>query len=352
MNILKILGVVVAVHVVAFFLMFVNPGCRSTSQGTAPVVSDTAPAVASAAAAAPAAQPASADFSSSPVIRYSPTRPGTPAASALESAPPPDVTPAKTYTVVSGDTLSRIAKKNGTTVLELQKVNKLTSSSTLSIGQKLLIPGKAPGGSAATMGGSDLSSGGMSTVRAGDTLVTIAHRAGTTSAELKKVNDLKSDYVRVGQELKLPSSYTPPPAPVIAAPVKKPDGSVVHVVKSGETIGAIARKYQVKTKDLLVANNIADPTKIRAGQELVIPGYTATGTPTVTAPAASAGPAPASAGSPAVSVHPATIAPIPAPAPAPAPVTPPPDQDLDAGLKQQDNVPVIKIDDAGAPKSP
>ena len=327
MNILKILGVVVAVHVVAFFLMFVNPGCRSTSQGTAPVVSDTAPAVAPAAAAAPAAQPASADFSSSPVIRYSPTRPGTPAASALESAPPPDVTPAKTYTVVSGDTLSRIAKKNGTTVLELQKVNKLTSSSTLSIGQKLLIPGKAPGGSAATMGGSDLSSGGMYTVRAGDTLVTIAHRAGTTSAELKKVNDLKSDYVRVGQELKLPSSYTPPPAPVIAAPVKKPDGSVVHVVKSGETIGAIARKYQVKTKDLLVANNIADPTKIRAGQELVIPGYTATGTPTVTAPAASAGPAP-------------------------APVTPPPDQDLDAGLKQQDNVPVIKIDDAGAPKSP
>ena len=43
MNILKILGIVVAIHVVAFFLMFVNPGCRSTSQGSAPARASTPP---------------------------------------------------------------------------------------------------------------------------------------------------------------------------------------------------------------------------------------------------------------------------------------------------------------------
>jgi LysM repeat protein len=358
MNILRILGIVVAVHLVAFFLMFVNPGCRSTSHGSAPIVSDTAPTAAP--AVAPAGPgPAAPDYSGTAVIRYSPTRPNTPAAAALESAPPPDVTPAKSYTVLSGDNLSKIAKKQGTTIADLKRINHLTESSVLTVGQKLLIPGKAPAGSAAAAG-SDLGSAVTYTIRSGDTLASVAHRAGTTTAELRKVNDLKSDYVRVGQELKLPSGATPPPTPVVAAPVKKADGSVVHVVRSGETLGAIAHKYQVKTKDLLVANNIANPQLIRAGQELVIPGYTGGAAATVSAPATQAGTGPAPAPSTVPSVHAPVVGPTvtpaagaPAtPAPTPGTTTPATDQDLDAGLKPQDNVPVIKVDDTGAPKSP
>ena len=93
MNILKILGIVVAIHVVAFFLMFVNPGCRSTSQGSAPLATDTVPAGDAVAPSAlnPATAPAdsasavSVNIPSSAVVRYSPTRPGTPAASARAS---------------------------------------------------------------------------------------------------------------------------------------------------------------------------------------------------------------------------------------------------------------------------
>jgi len=359
MNILKILGIVVAVHVVAFFLMFVNPGCRSTASGPAPVAGDTAPAVAPAAAApAPAVAPLVAvDTSAPPAVRYSPTRPGSAAASALESAPPPPVTPATTYTVVAGDSLWSIAKKHGTTVTDLAKANKLTNNSRLSVGQKLIIPGKAP--AAAGEGGSgEPAPAATYKVKPGDTLSGIAHRVGTTTAEMKRANNLTSDYVQVGQELRLPgesASAAPAPAAVAAggpeaAPVKKADGAVVHVVKPGETLGAIARKYQVKTQDLLVANNISDPRKIRAGQELVIPGYKAVGG---TGAAGAAAPAGASA--------PATTPSANAPAAAPAPAgtasatnVPPPDQDLDSGLKPQENVPVIKIEDAGtgAPKSP
>ena len=358
MNILKILGIVVAIHVVAFFLMFVNPGCRSTSQGSAPLATDTVPAGDAVAPSAlnPATAPAdsasavSVNIPSSAVVRYSPTRPGTPAAAALESAPPADVTPATTYAVASGDSLWKIAKKHGTTVAELEKANKLTSNSRLSVGQKLIIPGKTPAGAATALGGADTGMAATYTVKPGDTLAGIARYAGTTTAELKRVNSLRSDYVQVGQELKLPvgsapatgEAIAPPPAAtssVSAAPVKKPDGSVIHVVKPGETLGAIARKYQVKVSDLAVANNIADPKKIRPGQELVIPGFTAVG---------GAAPATAPAAGPATMTTPA----ITVPAAPTTPPAPPPDQDLDAGLKPQNNVPVIKVDDTGAAKTP
>lgn len=345
MNILKILGIVVAVHVVAFFLMFVNPGCRSTSQGPAPIAADTNPAVGASTGAQPGVNPSAAPAESAPavslsiaapaVVRYSPTRPGTPAAAVLESGPPTDVTPATTYAVVPGDNLTKIAKQHGTTVAELEKANKLTGSSRLSVGQKLLIPGRAPAGvfAAGTGGGA----ASTYTVRAGDTLAGIARREGTTTAELKRINNLRSDYAFVGQVLKVPAGSGPgeamagPAAAALGAavaPVKKADGSVIHVVKPGETLGAIARKYQVKLSDLAVANNIADPKKIRPGQELVIPGFTAVSGPAATTPSGASAPAP-------------TAAP-----------PPPADQDLDAGLKPQDNVPVIKVEDGGTPKSP
>ncbi|MFA5058069.1 MAG: LysM peptidoglycan-binding domain-containing protein [Opitutaceae bacterium] len=353
MNILKILGIVVAIHVVAFFLMFVNPGCRSTSARPAPADTAASPPTGTGAdpsGLSPAAAPAVSLNISSPVgVRYSPTRPGTPAAAALESAPPADVTPATTYAVAAGDSLWKIAKKHGTTVAELEKANKLTSNSRLSVGQKLIIPGKAPAGSAAAAGSMDAGLGATYTVKPGDTLASIARRVGSTSAELKHMNSLRSDYVRVGQELRLPSAAAPQaveasasPATVTStAPVRKTEGSVTHVVKAGETLGAIARKYQVKVSDLAVANNIADPKKIRPGQELVIPGFTAVGG---AAPASQSAPAPTAA----QSTTPASTS----DAALPAVTTPPPGQDLDAGLKPQGDVPVIKIDDSGAAKAP
>ena len=158
MNILKILGIVAGIHVVAFFLMFVSPGCRSTSPHTPPTAADTAPP----AAVSPAAAPADAAAESAPgvsvnlaapaAVRYPPTRPGTPASSALENTPLEDVTPATTYTVARGDVLTRIAHKFKTSVAELQRANHLTSTSVLTIGQKLIIPGKAPAGAPSSSG--------------------------------------------------------------------------------------------------------------------------------------------------------------------------------------------------------
>lgn len=158
----------------------------------------------------------------------------------------------------------------------------------------------------------------------------------------------------VGQELKLPSGPAPAPAETKAsrpapsaspraASVKTPEGAVTHEVKPGETVGAIAKKYHVRTQDLLVANNIADPRKIQAGQILVIPGGAAGSASPAVAPsmAAPAGPAPAASTSGASTSD--TSTPLAQPAN---------NQDLDSGLKPQGAVPVIKVDDTGETKTP
>jgi LysM repeat protein len=109
-----------------------------------------------------------------------------------------------------------------------------------------------------------------------------------------------------------------------------------HVVKPGETLGGIARRYGVKQGEIAVANNITDPRKIQPGQELIIPAKSAA----KGAKGAKAGP-PETARSEAA---------------APAASQAPADQDLDAGLKPASaDVPVVRVDDtpAGAqPKNP
>ena len=299
MKILKIFGIVVGIHVFALILIFANPGCSAMTK-TTPAPADTAakadtpsptitvPTVA-AGDSTTGFDPNSPAVSVSTAIRYSPTRPNTPAAGALEAEPVADVTPATTYTVGKGDSLWSIAHKNHLTKAELAAANNLRPESTLRQGQKLIIPGKAP--------------------------------TAATAA---------------------PKSAAPAAAAGVAdasAPAAKGSGEPVkHTVKPGETLGAIARKYQVKQGDLAVANNISDPKKLRPGTELIIPGWQA---PTGKA----AGKAGATKGSTKPVPEPAKPVSIPtisvgddAPAPAAKPAA--------------DSPPTITVEDAPTPKKP
>jgi LysM repeat protein len=348
MKIHKTLGIVLAAHVVAIaILIFAIQGCSSATKSVPPAVSDTAEN------APPAAQPnssldaspvtpAGADLNpatapETPTINlnsgaglYSPTRPGTPAAAAIESsAPVANVTSVATYVVVKGDSLSRIAVKYHLTRGELARANGLKADSTIKIGQKMIIPGKAS--SAGTYASATAATSGLTTykVKSGDSLRLIAKHNGTTVSTLRSLNHLKSDNVRVGQQLKLPPGSSPAlPAPVsetttapdatTAEPTKDAGGRVTHTVKAGEKLGTIAKKYGVTVGELATANNISDPSKIRAGQELVIPN----------------GPTPGEKSAPAAT--PAETAPAAAPVEtAPAPAEPP----------------VIKVDDGTPPPS-
>ena len=281
MKLIRLFGIVVAAHFAVILFIFAIPGCSSTGKQK-PAAADAAgsPVVPPSGDTVSTGSPlvtASTDTGFAGTVRFSPTRPGTAAAAAAEAQPVADVQPVSTYTVAKNDSLWLIAKKQGVTVKALIAANNLKPDVTLRLGQKLIIPGKAS--ATASVATSDTAATLTYTVKAGDNLDAIARHAGTTKAAIKSLNKLKSDVVRVGQTITLPVGTTAPASAVV--PETTPSSSahsgtsMTHVIKAGDTLGSIARKYQVKVGDLATANNIADPTKIRVGQTLKIPGWAA-----------------------------------------------------------------------------
>jgi len=103
-------------------------------------------------------------------------------------------------------------------------------------------------------------------VRRGDTLFSIARRFGTTIGAIAQANGLPNPrYIRAGQRLIIPGAY-PAWAPPSAAP-----GATVYIVRRGDTLYSIARRYHTTVAAIAWANGIANPHRIWVGQRLVIP---------------------------------------------------------------------------------
>ena len=104
----------------------------------------------------------------------------------IDKAPSPS-TDITTYTVKKGDSLYKIAKQYNTTVSNLMTINNLKSSN-LSIGQKLKVPVSN-------------TSQNIYTVKSGDTLYSIARANNTTVSDLIAKNNLSTSTLSVGQKL-------------------------------------------------------------------------------------------------------------------------------------------------------
>jgi len=103
-------------------------------------------------------------------------------------------------------------------------------------------------------------------VRRGDTLFSIARRSGTTIGAIAQANGLSNPrYIRAGQRLIIPG-VCPACAPPSAAP-----GATVYIVRRGDTLYSIARRYHTTVAAIAWANGIANPHRIWVGQRLVIP---------------------------------------------------------------------------------
>ncbi|MDP7386794.1 MAG: LysM peptidoglycan-binding domain-containing protein, partial [Nitrospinota bacterium] len=115
-------------------------------------------------------------------------------------------------------------------------------------------------------------------VRNGDTLGEIARNLGTTIEALAKVNGLRNpSRLAVGQRLVLPEKSLKP-ARVrtgklsAGAKIERPAAGVdgAHVVRSGESIWDISRRYGVSVANLLTWNRLSKDALIMPGDKIAL----------------------------------------------------------------------------------
>ncbi|WP_071394760.1 LysM peptidoglycan-binding domain-containing protein [Bacillus tuaregi] len=200
------------------------------------------------------------------------------------TAPAPQQTNS-TYTVVAGDSLSLIAKRFGITVDALKTANQL-STDFLRIGQVLTIP---TGTIAPETGTVQVKPPPVETavpttytVVAGDNLWAISQRFGITVPQLKSANQLTTDALQIGQALTIPTGTTgsSQPAPATgtteSAPTPAPETTAenrvtfTYSVRSGDTLYAIAKRYDVPIDKIRSANQLTSDA-LQVGQALTIP---------------------------------------------------------------------------------
>lgn len=156
-----------------------------------------------------------------------------------------------TYVVQKGDNLYQIAKKYNTSVEKIKELNKLTSN-TLSIGQQLFIPT-----SEKEEGTTQLKN--TYKVQKGDSLYQIAKKYNTTLDELKKINNLNSNTLSIGQILNLPTKN-----------IEENKNIILYTVQKGDNLYQIGNKYNVSVNEIKELNNLTN-NLLSIGQILKIP---------------------------------------------------------------------------------
>jgi LysM repeat protein len=137
----------------------------------------------------------------------------------------------------------------------------------------------------------------------GDTLAKIAKRCGVTLSALRAANPgVEPTRLKVGQKLTIPAGGTAPMAAGAAVSTETGmAGGETYVVRSGDTLTRIAKKFGTTVKAIEAENNLST-TKIHVGQKLKIPAKASAAAPApapmAPAPYAEPNPAPAPAGTP------------------------------------------------------
>lgn len=112
------------------------------------------------------------------------------------------------YSVESGDTLGRIARKHNTSVNELVSLNNIADPNFIKIGQKLILPQQQIQSKPADLPIEEKENKNVYRIKSGDTLGKIAKQYGTSVNTLASINNIKDpNLIIVNQELQLPDNY-------------------------------------------------------------------------------------------------------------------------------------------------
>ena len=237
----------------------------------------------------------------------------------VKPLPPPE--PEYTvYIVQRGDYLAKISKKYNVTINSIKRLNNLKDDN-IRIGQKLKLPGKLEVGEQKVPEGAFAKDPKAAAkkpyaaytgatkeyvVKSGDTLGAIAYGNGINIRQLKELNGLTSDTLKVGQKLKIPAEKvvtpkkvetkpvekkaaepevkaaeapaepvvapveTPAEAPV-AAPVEETAPTQTYTVQEGDDLTDVSIRFGVSAAAVRELNNLGESDKLVAGQILKLP---------------------------------------------------------------------------------
>ncbi len=135
------------------------------------------------------------------------------------------------------------------------------TSNTLKIGQKLKIPTE----------NNEPQGTGFYIVKKGDSLYSIARQYNTTVEELMRLNNLTSSSLSIGQQLKVPAEVNPPIT----------DNYIINTVKAGDSLYSIERQYNTTVNELMDYNNLTT-NLLSVGQKLKVPTEVQVNPPTST----------------------------------------------------------------------
>ena len=158
----------------------------------------------------------------------------------------------QTYTVQPGDTLYGISNQFGVSVSELSSLNNITNN-ILYIGQVLQIP------IFQSINPTDMFT---YTVVKGDSLYKLSNKYNVSVDELKKINNLKSDLLSVGQVLLIPQNYIS--TDIIAVP-----DFINYTVKKGDSLYSISIANNISIEQIKKDNNLTN-NNLQVGQILKI----------------------------------------------------------------------------------
>ena len=169
------------------------------------------------------------------------------------------------HRVRRGETLSIIAKKYRTRVSSIMRANNLRRSHYIVAGRLLKIPMsgyryRASKPAAISPGAS------AHRVTRGDNLWNIAKRYDTTTDKIKKINNLNSTDLHIGQVLKLPETDST----ALNTSVAVAGNFKVYQVRPGDSPFAIAQQHKMNLNRLLSINRLSSRSKIYPGQRLYI----------------------------------------------------------------------------------
>ena len=180
--------------------------------------------------------------------------------------------------VARGETLGGIALRYRVSQAVLAAANPRVNSRRLRINQRLVVPtGGALSTSVARRMADPVVAAGTSTgafhrVRRGETLSEIADEYGVTQREMRLWNALDSrGRIRAGQRLRVVSPDAPRRVIPRVPPVER-SGDRTHLVRRGETLKSLAKRYRVSIQALREANGLGERDPLKAGVALKIPG--------------------------------------------------------------------------------